>query len=134
MSDDDYAVGYRRPPLHSRFQPGQSGNPSGNKRGVRSLKQDLQQELIETVTVRENGKQLKLSKQQLVVKALVSKAAKGDTRAIAKLIDVVSSVFGLAPEDHNAAGPLSQDDEAVMAAAIARAAEREGGAGGPPTR
>ena len=24
-----YAVGYRRPPLHSRFKKGQSGNPNG---------------------------------------------------------------------------------------------------------
>jgi hypothetical protein len=27
MPDDDYKVGYKKPPLHTRFQKGQSGNP-----------------------------------------------------------------------------------------------------------
>jgi hypothetical protein len=34
----DYAVGYRRPPLHSRFQPGVSGNPPGRPKGAANLK------------------------------------------------------------------------------------------------
>jgi hypothetical protein len=129
MSDeDDEGVGYGRPPKHSRFRPGQSGNPSGKKKGVRSLKQDLQQELVETVIVRENGRELRLSKQQLVVKALVSKAAKGDSRAIAKLLDLVRDVFGLEPEGGGAASvPLTTDDAAVVAAAIARANARAHG-------
>ena len=28
----NYAVGYRKPPLHTRFQKGRSGNPSGKAR------------------------------------------------------------------------------------------------------
>ena len=28
-----YDVGYGRPPVHSRFQPGQSGNPAGRQKG-----------------------------------------------------------------------------------------------------
>jgi hypothetical protein len=32
-ADADNRVGYRRPPRHSRFQPGQSGNPRGPPRG-----------------------------------------------------------------------------------------------------
>ena len=36
-ADADNRVGYRRPPRHSRFQPGQSGNPRGRPRGVKSL-------------------------------------------------------------------------------------------------
>ena len=29
----DYEVGYGRPPVQSRFQPGQSGNPAGKRKG-----------------------------------------------------------------------------------------------------
>ena len=36
-ADADNRVGYRRPPRDSRFQPGQSGNPRGRPRGVKSL-------------------------------------------------------------------------------------------------
>ena len=29
----DYAVGYGKPPQHSRFKPGRSGNPKGRPKG-----------------------------------------------------------------------------------------------------
>jgi hypothetical protein len=31
-SEDDFKVGYKRPPQHSRFQPGSSGNPAGKQK------------------------------------------------------------------------------------------------------
>jgi hypothetical protein len=31
---DDHEVGYRKPPAHSRFRKGQSGNPGGRPRGM----------------------------------------------------------------------------------------------------
>ena len=41
MSDafdsDDGQVGYRKPPVHTRFKPGQSGNPKGRPKGPRNL-------------------------------------------------------------------------------------------------
>jgi hypothetical protein len=33
-----YAVGHKRPPLHTRFKPGQSGNPTGRAKGTKNLK------------------------------------------------------------------------------------------------
>jgi hypothetical protein len=35
--DDDPRVGYGRPPLATRFRPGQSGNPRGRPKGARNL-------------------------------------------------------------------------------------------------
>lgn len=32
---DDYEVGYKRPPVHSRFKAGQSGNPRGRPKKVK---------------------------------------------------------------------------------------------------
>ena len=34
----DYVVGYKRPPMHSRFKPGVSGNPSGRAKGTKNLR------------------------------------------------------------------------------------------------
>ena len=45
MNAASYAVGYRRPPLHSRFKPGQSGNPSGRSKGSQNLKTMFEQVL-----------------------------------------------------------------------------------------
>jgi hypothetical protein len=51
MSDgeSDYKIGPGRPPLHARFQKGQSGNPDG--RSAKSLPVLLADALNETVVV-----------------------------------------------------------------------------------
>ena len=36
-AEDDQRVGYRRPPVRTRFGPGQSGNPRGRPKGARNL-------------------------------------------------------------------------------------------------
>lgn len=81
MSDDDYKVGYRNPPLSARFKKGQSGNPKGRRKGVRNLKTELEEELAEKITLRENDRSVKISKQRAILKVMVAKAMKGDTRA-----------------------------------------------------
>ena len=45
-------VGYGRPPTHSRFQPGQSGNPAGRRKGVRNLMTDVKRMLATPVKVK----------------------------------------------------------------------------------
>ena len=52
---DEYEVGYSKPPKHSRFKPGQSGNPKGRAKGTPNLKTDLSQELAERIRVREGA-------------------------------------------------------------------------------
>ncbi|MES2896053.1 MAG: DUF5681 domain-containing protein [Pseudomonadota bacterium] len=51
-SDDDREIGYKRPPRHSRFQKGRSGNPRGRPRGsgVRSAAEKVLDRLV-TATV-----------------------------------------------------------------------------------
>ena len=122
----DYAVGYGKPPVDKQFKKGQSPNPSGRPKGVRSLRDDLRDELRATVRVTENGRVRHLSKQQLVVKALTTKAAKGETAAIGKLIDLVLQLFGIGDDADARRQPLSADNEAIIAAALAREARSAG--------
>ena len=51
-SEQRYTIGYGKPPEHSRFQKGQSGNKKGRPKGARNLKTETIEELSETVTVR----------------------------------------------------------------------------------
>ena len=39
--DNGYEIGYRKPPKHSQFRPGHSGNPVGRRQGLRNLVTDV---------------------------------------------------------------------------------------------
>ena len=113
MSDDS-DIGYGKPPKQYQFQPGQSGNPKGRKKGSRGLKTDLGAELRSKVPVTENGKTRKLTKQQLVLKAMVTKAAKGDTKAAAHVLSMTMQMFGI-EDERTGKSQLSAADEALLA-------------------
>mgnify|MGYP001827358331 CR=1 FL=1 len=119
MSDKDYEVGYGRPPKHTQFKKGQPGNPKGRRKGARGLKTDLRAELNERIEITENGKTVKLTKQQLMVKQLSTKAIKGDFRAISKLADLAVTLLGPDDEVGENAVALSADDEAILEAFVA---------------
>lgn len=71
----DYAIGYGKPPVHSRFRKGRSGNPKGRPKGRANLKTDLLAELTETIVIREGDRQLRVSKQRKpTVKAVLHAA------------------------------------------------------------
>ena len=45
MTNDTNPVGYKQPPKHTQFKPGQSGNPKGRPKGTQNLATDLAEEL-----------------------------------------------------------------------------------------
>jgi hypothetical protein len=82
---DDYDVGYGRPPKHSQWKKGQSGNKRGRPKGAESLRSILEDEQNELVTITENGVQKRITKMRVAVKAAWAKAMKGDARALSQL-------------------------------------------------
>ncbi|SRR5713101_4445432 len=58
----DFAVGFRRPPLHTRFKPGVSGNPSGRPKDSKNLKTLLHAILNEQISLQEGSQSRKVSK------------------------------------------------------------------------
>jgi hypothetical protein len=81
----NYEVGWGRPPKHTRFQPGQSGNPKGRKRGSKNITAFLATELEGKVEVRQNGKVRLLTVAQAIVKRIIADALSGNFKAIAYL-------------------------------------------------
>jgi hypothetical protein len=55
IGSKNYKVGYARPPEHSRFKPGRSGNPKGRPRRHRNLRTVLDETLQETLEVSVKG-------------------------------------------------------------------------------
>jgi len=78
---DNYRVGYQKPPKHTRFVPGQSGHSGGRPKGTKNLKTDVSEEISEQIRISEGGQTLIVSKQRAIFKALVIKSLKGDIRA-----------------------------------------------------
>ena len=88
----DYEVGYSKPPRHTRFTKGQSGNPRGRAPGAKNLKTLLIDALNELVVVTENGGRRTISKGQAIIKQLVNQSAKGDWRATKLLLDTLQRI------------------------------------------
>jgi hypothetical protein len=114
---DGYAIGYGKPPVHSRFSKGRSGNPGGRPKGRKNLATALEKELQTRVTITENGRRRTITKLEATVKHLVNKAATGDQRAMVFLLNLAQS--GLVNEQ--VVAPLSSEaDEQVKRALMER--------------
>jgi hypothetical protein len=88
----DYEVGYGKPPPHTRFKKGQSGNPRGRPAGAKNLKTLLTDALNEPVVVTENGGHRKITKREAIVTQLVNRSATADWRAIKILFDILRDI------------------------------------------
>jgi hypothetical protein len=83
MTNEDPPVGYKRPPKAAQFKPGQSGNPSGKPKGLRSIAHELRDILSEEITVSSGNETKRVTKQRALASALVTAAIEGDLRATA---------------------------------------------------
>ena len=98
-TETTYKVGYKRPPEHSRFKPGQSGNPKGRPAGRATAKDAIERVINKKVSVREGEKTRDITILEAMLHAQATKGAKGDARSAGLL-------FGLLPK----AGLLGEQD------------------------
>jgi hypothetical protein len=81
-------VGYGRPPVGTRFKPGQSGNPKGRKKERKTLPTMFNKILNEQVSLRENSRTRKVSKAEAIVRGIIVNAMKGDHKAIVTIFKI----------------------------------------------
>ena len=110
----DYDVGYGRPPKHTRFKKGRSGNPKGRPKSTKSLLNDLSEELQEQVIVREGQTEMRITKQRAMVKSMTAKAIKGEPRAFTILYSMMLRLSEVGDAD-NTEAPLTEDERAALA-------------------
>lgn len=84
-----YAVGYRKPPLHTRFRKGLSGNPRGRPRRMTDLASLLTKALDRPIAA--EGRNA-ATQREAIVAALVEKSASGDLGATKLLFELMRRI------------------------------------------
>jgi hypothetical protein len=86
VDENTYEVGYGKPPKHSQFQKGRSGNPKGRPKKPKNLPALVLKAFGEKVAVKgPNGRQL-MTKLEAALVQLINKALSGDIKAFREVI------------------------------------------------
>lgn len=109
----DYVVGYGRPPKETRFKPGQSGNPKGRKRKPKSVQAQMHSVLSKKINITEGGRTRRLTLQEVMLRNIANKAAKGDLRAANFVLGLINS-DAAAQSDTIDEAKLSAEDQALF--------------------
>jgi Family of unknown function (DUF5681) len=118
MADDKNKVGYGRPPVHTRFQPGNSGNPGGSRKKPQDMNARLKKAAEEKVEVQEGGRKRKVKKIDLAVTQMMNKAAQGQPAFLKMALKEIQSAE--ASEPSTMPQELSDSDQEVIALVIQR--------------
>jgi hypothetical protein len=104
---DPTPVGYKHPPMHSRFKPGQSGNPKGRPKRPPTLRGDLADVLSEPVPAGEGEKAICITRQRALVKKLADMGLEGNMKAL----NLIMALFSQEPEEDGNEEPDPIDQE-----------------------
>jgi len=95
--EKDYEVGYKKPPVETRFKKGQSGNSSGRPKKI-AQKLDpgkvLQSIDNEEIVVKVDGKRIRITKQEIFFRQLFTRAIRGDLTAARLIAKMAANYFG----------------------------------------
>ena len=113
--NSEYQVGYRRPPIHSRFKPGETGNRKGRPKEHRNHRTIVEQVFNEKITIREGKKTRKVTKFEAMLQATMLKAMKGDPRAANTLLGLLTRMQSfLEGENETPGAALPEEDAAII--------------------
>jgi hypothetical protein len=110
--NDNDKVGKCKPPAHSRWKPGQCGNPRGRPKGALNFRTEVKLMLEAPVTVNDKGKPKKIPTLRASLWRVREGALKGKDKSLAMLLEYAARVLGgLAVEPP---GDISKDDQAIL--------------------
>ena len=114
---EEYKVGKGRPPLHTRFRKGQSGNPKGRPPGAKGLKKLVRENLLAKVSMRTEDGVRKVTRIEAIILKQLEQAVKGNQRAASQLINLYAAAVPDQPEQEvgQTAENLTAADETILA-------------------
>jgi hypothetical protein len=113
-----YEVGYGKPPKHTRFQHGRSGNPKGRPKGHQNAKTLFKQTLNEKVIIREGERTRRISKLEAFLRRTVNEALQGDAKKASTLISLSREMGVFSEGEEATAFRLTSEDDAIIAAFV----------------
>lgn len=122
----DYAVGYGRLPRQHQFKSGQSGNPRGRPKGVRSEADILAKLLNRKIPIQDRSRVRHVSVLEAAYYRVAQNALKGDLKAMNFLMHrqaaVAQTRSGETPE-------MNEDDRVVLESFVAQIinSQKDGG-------
>lgn len=117
---DDYEVGYSKPPKATQFKPGNKLG-KGRPKGAKNLSTIVKEALGAKLPAKINGKTKKISKIELAVHQLANKASSGDQKAIAKVVELYQQHGPQEP-----VGEISEEENAYDLETIAHHLDMSG--------
>src|SRR5690349_10475770 len=79
--DEPSRIGYGQPPVETRFQKGQSGNPAGRPKASKRVNARIRDALNIDMKAVDGAQQIALSKKRAIVRSIICRALAGDARA-----------------------------------------------------
>lgn len=114
VADEGYKVGYKNPPLFSRFAKGMSGNPNGRPKGDKNSSSILKDILAKEVMVKRNGQPSRVNTTTAIWLQLVNRALSGDLKAISMVLSQVSGLEMKEEEKEKVFSALKREDKFIL--------------------
>ncbi len=125
MSNDDYEVGYGKPPKHTQFTKSRSGNPRGRPKGSNNFRTDVKRALKAPVRLTKDGSPRTVSTQEAALLRLREKALNGDPRALDRLL-ALAQVYNDEQLVSDASQQITAEDDEILEAYNERLLRRAG--------
>lgn len=109
---EEYEIGYGRPPKHSQFAKGQSGNKKGRPRGSKNAGTIANEMLNKKIPIRENGEERNMTAREAMILAQRQKALRGDIKAFQFLLNISNDA---APDIESNEWQMSDEERKVLA-------------------
>jgi len=90
-ADQEYEVGYGKPPKANQFKPGHSGNPKGKRKRPKTAADVVEKLLQQKVEVNAGGRKKRLPLLEVLLRTITTKAAKGDLASARFLLELFKS-------------------------------------------
>jgi hypothetical protein len=114
-------VGYCRPPQHTRFKPGQSGNPKGRPKGAKNEATILKKIFDRQIEMLEGDKSRKVSVLEGILLRFTQDALRGNPKSAAFLLNryrltegITTGTDDLDPDDRQVFDALMREMEAKL--------------------